>query len=701
MSRKQQFFLFSTMMLLITVGCQLSSESVSTPTEKPTQPATNLPVFTLPTPTVGAGNDLPAIFPSFFLTDPNAVCLEHSDHAFSCLDAAGWHVYKNAYDKISNPVFTIPTWMTRCPDGRTYLTGFEAYKLEGKTLVDLGKSFDMSLGTIACGSGNEIWVMSSMDGVSRFDGSTWTHYPMEEIFSGAEADYPDIYSMAVAPDGNVWVTADHEIAAFDGTAWKSIPPPGNPAYWGPSARGEGLIIDSTGTVWAITYPENCCVDGQLSRYDGIQWTTFPGPDPETEFGHVPEIEYIAADRENRIWAATDEQKIYTLNTDTDSWDFLFDIKQLGLGSRSSYAISAMQFDGQDRLWLTTDYGVGIYDGSTWTIYHMHAANIYSNKISRLFILGDVPNLPALEAKPPGSISGKLVSPDSEPVVDAQVEVCLSPGVLEYRNRNETPCANQMVHLLANVNADGSFVVPNVLAGNYYLMIKLSSSWGTLVDSNSSQVQFRRDGVEFTVQPGEETQLGEISTSSETVSSGNEPVVTVEPSSTATETPITLPPTYEATVPVTVRIAGNENPASSRFEIWLKFSFKPGDILPGSQIESELNNGILELTLPGGQKKSFEQIPHSPTDSEITSNVFLPEGIGIRTFPSPAGTLPLNGFSFENFSNSPNGPQIRIPVEKISDISVIGEYQVAWKSGNLISDTLTFEWDGEKITVHEP
>ena len=97
----------------------------------------------------------------------------------------------------------------------------------------------MSLGTIAWGNGNVIWVMSSMDRVSRFDGSTWTNYPIEEIFSGAVADYSYIYSMAVAPNGNVWVTTDHQIATFDGTGWKSISPPGNPDYWGGGAWGKG------------------------------------------------------------------------------------------------------------------------------------------------------------------------------------------------------------------------------------------------------------------------------------------------------------------------------------------------------------------------------------------------------------------------------------------------------------------------------
>ncbi len=692
MSRKQRFFLISAMMSLVTVACQLSGAPVPTSTAEPAQQATNRPVLPLPTPTVGAGNDLQTLFPSFALPDSNTVCVAHSYHALSCLDATGWHVYKNGYDETSN-LYTIPESMIRCSDGRTYLKEGDVYQLDGETLVDLGEAFD--LGTMACGSGHEIWV-SDMFSVGHFDGSTWTRYSTEELFTSAATEGgDDIYFMAVAPNGNVWVTTDKNIATFDGTGWKfPTPPPGNPAYL--IGRGEGLAIDSTGTVWAITYPESG--DSQLSRYDGIQWTTFPGPEHETEFSHGPDIEFIAADRENRIWAMTDEQKMYTLNPDTGSWDFQFDSKSLGLGI-SKYAISAMQFDGRNRLWLTTDYGLGIYDGSTWTTYHLHNANIYSNKISAIFILGDVPNLPALEVKTPGSISGKLVSGNSNPFVNAQVEVCLKPGLLQYFE-GRTPCADQMYHTLSDVNADGSFLIPNVPAGNYYLMIWLSGSWSIMVDSNSGQSNWR-NGAEFFVQPGEETQLGKISTSSEAVSSSTEPVVTVEPSSPTTETPITLTPNHEAIVPITVRIVSNENPASSRLEIWLKFSFKPGDTLPGSQIESELNNGILELTLPSGEKKSFEQVPHSPTDSEITSDLWLPQGTGVRTSPPPAGSLPLNGFSFENYTNSPTGPQIRIPIENLSDISAKGQYQISWRSGSLSSNTVTFEWDGAKITVHEP
>jgi hypothetical protein len=172
-----------------------------------------------------------------------------------------------------------------------------------------------------------------------------------------------------------------------------------------------------------------------------------------------------------------------------------------------------------------------------------------------------------------------------------------------------------------------------------------------------------------------------------------PTATPNPSTPTDETlPTSIPP---------VKIVSHENPASSRLELWLEFAFMPGDILPGSQIESDLNNGSLELTLPGGEKKTYQRVPHSPTDSEITSDIWLPEGIGVQMSPPPAGTLPLNGLSFENYTDSPNGPQIRVPIETLPDISAKGQYQVTWQSGSLRSNTVTFEWDASKITIHEP
>jgi streptogramin lyase len=504
MSRKQQCFFISMVILLVTITCQVNGNPVPTSTVRPTQPAITPPLFIPLTPTVSAGNDLHAIFPSFSLTGPNTVCVEHYYYALSCLDATGWHIYENGYDETSNPTSTIPRMMFGCPDGRIYLVDDGIYQVQGETLVNIGGYVDQ--GIIACGSGNEIWV-SDYSEVRRFDGSTWTSYSVEEYFESYDDEFPDsIYSLAVAPNGNVWVTTNKTVATFDGSEWRILAPPGNYYFMQSGGPSQGLTIDSSGVVWMIAYPETCCMDNQLLKYDGIQWATFPGP----EDGYY-QINIIAVDHENRIWAATNENKLYTFSPKTNGWDLQFDVRQLGLGKHDESAIDGMEFDGQGRLWVTTDYGLGIYDGVTWTTYHTHTANLYVNEanpdmnhITNLFVLGDGPPLPALEVKVPGSVLGRLVSETSSPFTDAQVEICLVPGDRDFSG--DTPCSNQAYHALADVNTDGGFFIPHVPAGTYYLMIKISNLWSSMVKSD-----YPHDVVEFIVMSGEETQLGEIST----------------------------------------------------------------------------------------------------------------------------------------------------------------------------------------------
>jgi len=168
--------------------------------------------------------------------------------------------------------------------------------------------------------------------------------------------------------------------------------------------------------------------------------------------------------------------------------------------------------------------------------------------------------------------------------------------------------------------------------------------------------------------------------------------------TATLIPPTPTQESSGTLISLVKIVNHESMPPAGQQLWLEFAFNPGDILPGSQIEATLNNGTLELVMPGGEKKSLAQVPHSPTVDELSTDIWLPEGTGIQSSPPPAGTLPLNGMSFENYADSPNGPQIRIAVENLSDLTATGQYQITWQSGDLRSNSLIFDWNGKEITV---
>ena len=111
------------------------------------------------------------------------------------------------------------------------------------------------------------------------------------------------------------------------------------------------------------------------------------------------------------------------------------------------------------------------------------------------------------------------------------------------------------------------------------------------------------------------------------------------------------------------------------ELWLEFAVEPGQALKGSEIETYLSDGILEVELPSGEKKTFQQVP------------------------SPSAMAGLGGVTFENFSGFQWS--IRIPLGELLNTSIKGQYQVSWYSADLRSNTLILDWSGEKIIIREP
>jgi len=64
------------------------------------------------------------------------------------------------------------------------------------------------------GQGN-IWAASSVDGVSRFDGSEWQTFTTEDGLVNN-----DVITIAADNDGNVWVSAFGGVSRYDGTGWQ-------------------------------------------------------------------------------------------------------------------------------------------------------------------------------------------------------------------------------------------------------------------------------------------------------------------------------------------------------------------------------------------------------------------------------------------------------------------------------------------------
>lgn len=405
-----------------------------------------------------------------FLNDPQTACFFHSG-GMTCLDEWGWHVYDR--DDFGHPLH-LPYDIFHCEDGRIFIKSIDFYEFKGETLEKLGDSPEeieilRDVEMLACGDERTLWVTHD-HGVSSFDGFTWRTFGASEYLGiGESGESPE--AIVIAPNGEVWITTGNSIALYNGVAWVVFT---TGQRFEEDLDPRDLAIDINGNVWIINSYN------ALFKFEGNQWLRFDSP------GAM--LHQLVVDKEGIVWIASD-QGILTFNTATSSWGTNF-----GQETFSDDYLTDLQFDGQGRLWVTSWYGIYVFDGLSWTSYRMDTANLFDNEPDRVVVLGTGPRLPDHMQKEPGSVSGKLIKTGITEFTNIQVEVCLRGVIIAYYGA--TPCAGQAFHALATVNPDGTFIVADIPAGKYELMVQIDAdTWFS--------------SVSFEISPGTETNLGEI------------------------------------------------------------------------------------------------------------------------------------------------------------------------------------------------
>jgi streptogramin lyase len=390
--------------------------------------------------------------------------------------------------------------------GVTCLTnaGWETYTSENTDLKSDG--FD---DLAACPDGN-IYAATGY-GAGVFDGSQWTYLEIADdktaqhvacapdgsvwfgyyggvarfadgewtTFASAEfdtGDYPGtVNGVEVAPDGTVWVAADSSIAKFDGSAWTEFKE-GNGFDAEPSIYRGGLAVDSQGRVWAGGYKE-------IYLYEDGKWTTI-------ELDRSYTVRSLVADPQNRLWVNTDEG---ALVYDGSDWSVL----SYRTGEIHGNGVLAAAFDQAGRTWLGMRYGIDVLVDGTWYNYRMDNAGLVDNEISSVAVVGEGPALPDPLTKQTGSISGK-VTKGGEPFADARIEFCVESIAMYYTG--DTPCSQQPYQKESKTNADGEFSVNGLPVGYYVLTIQVGDKWAQLGILGSSRIL---------VEEGKDTDIGEM------------------------------------------------------------------------------------------------------------------------------------------------------------------------------------------------
>jgi signal transduction histidine kinase/ligand-binding sensor domain-containing protein len=174
-----------------------------------------------------------------------------------------------------------------------------------------------------------LWFATG-DGVSRFDGQTFTRFGLADGVPGAW-----VLDIAASRDGVIWASTEHGIAWLDPATADAHP---RFTAVGPATFTSTVHEDATGAIWAGT--ENGLV---LLRHPGGR----PVYEPVNLGGRTPQIYSIAHDpRDNTLWLAT--------------WAGLWRRGADGAVERYRVApegerddrLSSVLFDREHRLWLT-------------------------------------------------------------------------------------------------------------------------------------------------------------------------------------------------------------------------------------------------------------------------------------------------------------------------------------------------------------
>ena len=183
------------------------------------------------------------------------------------------------------------------------------------------------------------WIGTLDGGLAKFDDTNWNVYsPGEPYITIA------IRSLAVDGSNNIWFKTYDGLTKFDGTIWTHYPAPGS---GGDFDRGGGIAIDELGNKWIG-------IDGELWQFDDTNWTIYTNPFPNTLT-----IWDIEIDKSNSKWLTVSgfyESNLRKFNG--SDWEA---IDTIGSSLSTAGALICIAIDKSDNKWIgTTEGGLFVF-----------------------------------------------------------------------------------------------------------------------------------------------------------------------------------------------------------------------------------------------------------------------------------------------------------------------------------------------------
>jgi hypothetical protein len=373
-------------------------------------------------------------------------CLATTGSGVLCLDQSGWNTYIPENSDL--PANTISD-LALCPDGSllaAHSSGLSQFDGQG------WKSFEPASPNIpdvvACDATGGIWT-GNFQGVSHFDGQSWTDFPSSQLATASTANEL-VEDLAIGPDGSVWIATANSLAVYDGQAWQVFQ---ERQGFDQQYFFQKIAVDAQGRIWAAHS------SGLLSGADG-QWQDIKNID-------FISVSALALDAQGRPWVGTAAGGLWVL--DGEKWIMY----RQGEGELCSDSIQGLAIDERGRVWAGTAYGLSILEGERWQTYRMDNSGLGDNDIRAIVIQGKGPDLPAVVSKEPGSLSGRVVLADGQPLASAPVEICVETlGSMYFGHR---PAQASLLSIKrTTTDGNGQFSYPRLPEGFYLITIQTSS-----------------------------------------------------------------------------------------------------------------------------------------------------------------------------------------------------------------------------------
>jgi len=183
-----------------------------------------------------------------------------------------------------------------------------------------------------------VWATAGADGVSRLDGTGWTHYCL------------DAGTIAVGARGDVWFGGRGALYRYNGSEWWRYDSSDGVDHPGGTSVLGWVAVDRDGVVWASKMAQGVAPSGQrqeLVSFDGQRWTAYDLPKVDVQ-------DYVCGlvvDGENRVWVSTPTS---LFARDRGIWS--------RYAGREFSWVSGLTIDGQGRCWFGAVHESTVYIG---------------------------------------------------------------------------------------------------------------------------------------------------------------------------------------------------------------------------------------------------------------------------------------------------------------------------------------------------